>query len=154
MLRAGLLALVSVLLGACANTSVPTPKPGELAARPGVWVAYNLGCKLGCDQISRGDRILAVDGQPVATGAELDAVNLARGTPVKVQVARHAGGSPVEVSLLATPHTNMPPLASAPPFWTVGAAALDRAPEWARLRLFGHAIPALRMYREIGRAHV
>jgi hypothetical protein len=41
----------------------------------------------------------------------------------------------------------MPPLTAVPPLLTVGAAALDRAPEWARLRLFGHAIPAMRLYR-------
>jgi len=148
MRRLAALAAMSLLwaCGAPKNPPVAPPSSAQLAGG-GVWVAYNLGCKLGCDQISRGDRILAVDGRPVATGAELDAANLTRGTPVKVQVARHAGGAPVEVSLLATPHTNMPPLASAPPFWTVGAAALDRAPEWARQRLFGHAIPALRMYR-------
>lgn len=141
--------LAAAVLWACGsvkNPPVPPPSSAELAGG-GVWVAYNLGCKLGCDQISRGDRILAVDGRPVATGAELDAANLTRGTPVKVQVARHDGSGPVEVSLLATPHTDMPPLKAAPPFWTVGTAALDRAPEWARLRLFGHAIPAMRLYR-------
>jgi len=147
MQRLAVLAAMSLWsCGSPKNPPVPPPSSTELAGG-GVWVAYNLGCKVGCDQISRGDRILAVDGQPVATGAELDAANIARGTPVKVQVAPHGGGAPVEVSLLATPHTDMPPLKSAPPFWTVGAAALDRAPEWARLRLFGHAIPAMRLYR-------
>ncbi len=150
MRRLAVLAAMSVwALGSCGssnNPPVPPPSSTELAGG-GVWVAYNLGCKTGCDQISRGDRILAVDGRKVTTGPELDAANIARGTPVKVQVARHRGGAPVEVDLLATPHTDMPPLKSAPPFWTVGTAALDRAPEWARLRLFGHAIPALRLYR-------
>ena len=128
------------------NPPVAPPSSAELAGG-GVWVAYNLGCKVGCDQISRGDRIVAVDGRAVNSGPELDAADLTRGTPVSLQVARHGGGAPVAVQLVATPRTDMPPLPSAPPFWTVGAQALDRAPAWARLRLFGHAIPALRLYR-------
>ncbi len=146
MLRAGLFALVSVLLGACANASVPTPKPGELAARPGVWVAYNLGCKQGCDRIRRGDIITAIDGQPVTSGAEVDAADLARGTPVQVDLWSRKHGDQ-RITLLATPNKYMQPIAHAPPLWTVGAEALDRAPAWARLKAFGHATPALRFYR-------
>ncbi len=142
-----LVALV-MLLGACGanpNPPVAPPSSAELSGG-GVWVAYNLGCAAGCEQIRRGDRILAVDGHAVASGAELDAANLARGTPVALKVAKHGGGA-VDVQLVATPHSDMPPIKAVPPLLTVGAAALDRAPEWARLRLFGHAIPALRMYR-------
>jgi len=148
-MRSSLTALSLLLPMACGpspNPPVPPPTSAQLAGG-GVWVAYNLGCSAGCDQIRRGDRIVAVDGRPVNTGAELDAADLTRGNPVALTVARHAGGAPVDVRIVATPHTDMPPLAAVPPLLTVGAAALDRAPEWARLRLFGHAIPAMRLYR-------
>lgn len=128
------------------NPPTPPPSSQELASG-GVYVAYNLGCEQGCDQIRRGDRILAVDGRPVRSGAEVDALNLARGTPVTLKIARRDGGAPVDVTIVATPRDNMPPLKGAPPLWTVGADALDRAPEWARLRMFSHAIPAMRLYR-------
>lgn len=142
------LAWVSVLLGACAgqlNPSVPTPKPGALGQQPGVWVAYNLGCAQGCDQIHCGDIITAVDGKPVTSGAEIDAVDLARGTPVRVDVRSRAHG-PRSVTLLATPNEQLGETLRAPPLWTVGTGALDRAPAWARLPAFGHATPAMRLY--------
>lgn len=143
------LALVSVLLGACAgqlNPSVPTPKPGELAAQPGVWVAYNLGCEQGCDRIRRGDIITAIDGEPVTSGAEVDAADLARGTPVQLELRSRKRGE-LDITLRATPNQFMRPIAHAPPLWTIGTEALDRAPAWARLKAFGHATPALRFYR-------
>lgn len=143
------LALVSILLGACAgqlNPSVPTPKPGELATRPGLWVAYNLGCEQGCDQIRRGDIITAIDGKPVTSGAEVDAADLARGTPVRLELHSRKRGK-LDITLRATPNQFMRPIPHAPPLWTVGAEALDRAPAWARLKAFGHATPALRLYR-------
>lgn len=149
MLTGRALALVSLLLGACAgqlNRSVPTPKPGELAVRPGLWVAYNLGCEQGCNQIRRGDIITAIDGKPVTTGAELDAADLARGTPVQLELHSRQRGK-LDITLRATPNQFMRPLPHAPPLWTVGTAALDRAPDWARLKAFGHATPALRFYR-------
>ncbi len=149
MLTGRALALVSLLLGACAgqlNRSVPTPRPGELAVRPGLWVAYNLGCEQGCDQIRRGDIITAIDGKPVTTGAELDAADLARGTPMQLELHSRKHGK-LDLTLRATPNQFMRPLPHAPPLWTVGTAALDRAPDWARLKAFGHATPALRFYR-------
>lgn len=138
-------ALLTMACGPSPNPAVPPPSSTELAGG-GVWVAYNLGCTAGCDQIRRGDRILAVDGQPVASGAEYDAAGVARGSAVTLQVARHGGGAPVDVQVVAEP-VELRPLTDVPPLLTVGAASLDRAPEWARLRLFGHAIPALRLYR-------
>ncbi len=142
------LTALALSFGACMsspNPPVPPPSSAELSGG-GAWVAYNLGCELGCDQIKRGDRILAVDGKPVSTGAELDAP-LSRGTPVALTVARHAGGPPAQVQLIGAPHTELTPIDAVPPLLTIGAAALDRAPEWARLRLFGHATPAMRLYR-------
>jgi hypothetical protein len=143
---AALLTLFTALACKPPNPAVPPPTSAQLAGG-GVWVAYNLGCDQGCDQISRGDRILAVEGKPISSGAEFDAADIDRGTPVPVTVAKHGGGAPIDVTVVAKPHTDMPPLKEVPPLLTIGAAALDRAPEWARLRLFGHAIPALRLYR-------
>lgn len=143
------LALCCLLLGACGpelNPARPPPAHDELSSG-GVWVAYNLGCEAGCDQIKRGDRILAIDGRPVSSGAELDAIGLARGAPVELHVVPHGKAELRVVPIVAEPRDDLPPIVGAPPLFTVGAAALDRAPEWARRRLFGHAIPALRFYR-------
>ncbi len=149
MLPGRLLALASLLLSACAgqlNPSVPTPKPGELGKQPGVWVAYNLGCQRGCDQIHRGDIITAIDGEPVTRGDQVDDARLARGTPVRLEVQSRKRGK-IEVTLVATPNEYMRPIEDAPPLWTIGTEALDRAPAWARLKAFGHATPAMRIYR-------
>lgn len=141
------LVLASVLFAGCQlNPSVPTPPPGGLAAQPGVWVAYNLGCEQGCRQIRRGDIITAIDGKPVTTGAEVDAAGLARGTPVRLSVVSRKEGA-IQVTLVARPNERLWPIEHAPPLWTVGTAALDQAPGWARLKAFGHATPALRLYR-------
>ncbi len=147
-MRSLAVALTALSLWSCRPARNPpvAPTAAELAGG-GVWVAYNLGCASGCERIHRGDRILAVDGRPVMSGAEFDAANVTRGAPVRVTVAPHGGGAPVEVDIVATPGDDLPPLTATPPLFTVGAAALDRAPEWARLRLFGHAIPAMRLYR-------
>jgi hypothetical protein len=147
-MRSPNLTLAGALLGACGpgpNPPVPPPTAAELAGG-GVWVAYNLGCATGCDRIRRGDRIVAVDGRPVGSGAEYDAADVDRGAPTTLTVAPHGGGPTVDVQVVATPH-ELPPRTDVPPLLTVGAGALDRAPEWARLRLFGHAIPAMRLYR-------
>lgn len=147
MYRLRALALASVLLAACQlNPSVPMPPPGSLTTRPGVWVAYNLGCQRGCEQIHRGDIITAIDGRPVTTGAEVDAADLARGTPVRLSLVSRKQGA-IEVTLVATPNAYMRPIERAPPLYTVGTAALDRAPGWARLKAFGQATPAMRLYR-------
>lgn len=142
--------LGAALLAACGtqlNPSVKTPAAGELAQTPGAWVAYNLGCKFGCSEIRRGDLITAVDGRKITSGAEIDAADLARGTPVNVELFRPRTGEAMQVQLVAEPYEYMQPIVNVPPLWTVGAAALDRAPDWARLKAFGHATPALRFYK-------
>lgn len=144
------LVLGATLVAGCGgqlNASVKTPAVGELAARPGAWVAYNLGCKQGCREVHRGDVITAVDGRPISSGAEVDEIDLARGTPVRLDLFRPGTGETKQVELLARPHEYMSPLTHVPPLWTVGTAALDRAPAWARLKAFGHATPALRFYK-------
>jgi hypothetical protein len=142
--------LGAALLTACGtqlNASVKTPPVGELTRTPGAWVAYNLGCKLGCKEIRRGDLITAVDGRPISSGAEIDDVDLARGTPVQLDLYRPRTGEALQVQLVAQPYEYLYPIAHVPPLWTVGTVALDRAPEWARLKAFGHATPALRFYK-------
>ncbi len=137
-----------LVVAACSpNPATAVPSPAALA-EGGVWVAYNLGCKVGCNEIQRGDRIVAVDGQPVANGQQLDAATAAANpaAPSLVRVAKYNGPT-IEVPLVATPHTDLSPIASVPPLVTVSANALDLAPDWARLPLFGHAIPAMRLYR-------
>jgi hypothetical protein len=42
---------------------------------------------------------------------------------------------------IAAEKQDMLPLTDVPPVWTVGAEELDRAPSWARRRMFGHASP-------------
>jgi hypothetical protein len=118
-----------MLLAACAELNPARPPPDHAVLAPGgVWVAYNLGCERGCDEIKRGDRILAVDGRPVSSGAELDAIGLARGRPLALKVATYGSHEVRDVTLLATPNDRLPPLDDMPPLLTVGAAALDRAP--------------------------
>lgn len=135
-------------LAACAPELNPARKPRpDALAGGGVWVAYNLGCDQGCAEIRRGDRILAIEGRPVSSGAEIDALNLARGEPRQLLVVPYGTTETREVTLVARPRDDLPPLTGVPPLFTVGAAALDRAPEWARDKLFGHAIPAIRFYR-------
>ncbi|WAS92502.1 hypothetical protein [Nannocystis punicea] len=150
-MQRSLLSALTLSLGLCAcgpelNPPRPPPAHGQLAPG-GVWVAYNLGCEVGCDEIKRGDRILAVDGRPVSSGAEIDQIDLARNAPLKLQVAKYGGNEIREVTIVARPNELLPPIAAAPPMFTVGADALDRAPDWARSKLFGHAIPAIRFYR-------
>lgn len=138
----------ALALSACVELNPARPPPDHATLAPGgVWVAYNLGCAQGCDEVRRGDRIVAVDGRPVTSGAEVDAIDLARNQPLALKVARHGTDEVVDVTIVAEPNDRLPPIAALPPLLTVGAAALDRAPEWARGRLFGHAIPAIRFYR-------
>ncbi|MDC0717345.1 hypothetical protein [Nannocystis bainbridge] len=150
-MQRSLLSALTLSFGLCAcgpELNPPRPPPAHSELAPGgVWVAYNLGCEVGCEEIKRGDRILAVDGRPVSSGAELDQINLARSAPLTLQVAKYGGNEIRDVTIVAKPNELLPPIAAAPPLFTVGADALDRAPEWARSKLFGHAIPAIRFYR-------
>ena len=56
------------------------------------------------------------------TPAEFDAANLARGTAVDVRVAKYDGSGKVDVQVVASPHTDMPPLKAVPPPIGVSAA--------------------------------
>lgn len=146
MRRFGLVLLLAAS-GCGTNLNPPVPPPDSADLEGGVWVAYNYGCD-GCEAIRRGDRILAIDGAPVSSGVEVDAIDLADGRTHTITGVRHGGGEPFAASIVAAPNPNYPPLEGVQPLRVVGAEALDRAPEWARGPMFGHAIPALRLYRE------
>lgn len=145
-LSVSLAALVSSF--GCDKSSGSTsniPKPRDLAPG-GVYVAYNLGCEQGCDKISKGELIQTMDGQPVSTAADLD--NLTDGSIHDLEVLSE--GELKQVAVKASPKNTMPPLEKVPPFWLVGAEALNRAPEWARGRMFGHASPSIQLVYDGG----
>jgi hypothetical protein len=117
-------------------------KPG------GVFVAHSNGCDKGCDEIGRGDLIQSVDGNAAKNTADLAA--LTDGQPHKVSVLKKGADAPVEIEVVAQPSQEIPPLKDAPPFWTAGAEALNKAPEFARKRLFGHASPQILLVNSDG----
>jgi hypothetical protein len=98
------LTAVALALAACGPELNP-PRAPEGLADGGVYVAYNRGCELGCDRLRRGDRILAVDGLAVASGAEFGHDH---DTPVILVIDRrgvvrfHADASHVPDERLAT----------------------------------------------------
>lgn len=106
----------------------------------GVFITYVNGCEKGCDQLGRGDLVLELNGQPVSTSKDLRVSQIATGQPVKLKVKKK-DGQEIEVELVATPSDKLQPIKEAPPFWSVGAAELDKAPQWARRNLFAHASP-------------
>jgi len=129
--------------GGSSSPSVVISK--EDLAGGGAYVAYvnNAGnCSQGCDKLAKGDLILEVAGQPVTSSKDLRNSKIATGEPVKLKVWKKDTKSTIEVDLVATPSDKLPPLKEAPPFWAVGAADLDKAPEWARRTIFGHASPS------------
>ena len=136
------LLLMGALAASCHRGTVEPPPASDLA-RGGVYVAYNLGCDEGCRDVERGDVILAVDGKPVDTRQELLAARLTEERPIALDVVRAGETSPRRVTIVAEPNDDFEPLTDVPPFWTVGAEALDRAPDWARSPMFSHAVAAL-----------
>jgi hypothetical protein len=129
------LAAVALALAACGPELNPPRAPDGLADG-GVYVAYNLGCERGCDRLRRGDRIVAVDGLAVASGAEFDMLAMT-GIPRTLKVARYGTTDIRDIRFIADMDDGLPALI------TVGAHALDRAPAWARGKLFGHTIPEI-----------
>ena len=106
----------------------------------GVYVTYvqTQDCS-GCDALARGDLIQKLDGNPVATTADLK--NLTDGQPHEIGFWDASAGAPATTTITAQPNNSMPPIKDAPPFWSVSAEELKKAPDWARRRLFGHAAP-------------
>jgi hypothetical protein len=137
-IRLAMFGAAIVVSGGCVSSVCGSPrqlKPG------GVFVVYvhDRRCP-GCDELRRGDLIQAVDGVEVTTPAKLEAINLADGRPHALTVWDSATkqAKSVEVSI---------PAGDPLPFWSVGAEQLDRAPSWARRRLWSHASPKLLLVR-------
>ena len=146
LLRLSLLCLSPLAL-ACDPAANALTVPSKVLRPGGVYVATNNGCEQGCDQIARGDLIQTVDGKEVKTTSDFLAANVTDGQPHKLGVYKQADGAVKEIELVASPSEKMPPIKGAPPFWTVGAADLDKAPSgWARRRLFGHASPQIQLF--------
>ncbi|HEY8379564.1 MAG TPA: hypothetical protein VIK91_23890, partial [Nannocystis sp.] len=121
------------------GSTAPTVEVTSEQLKPGgVFITYVNGCQKGCDQLERGDLVLEVNGEAVSSAKDLRVSRIATGQPVKLKVHKKSG-QVVEVELVATPSDKLPPIKEAPPFWSVGAADLDKAPQWARRNLFGHA---------------
>jgi hypothetical protein len=139
------LGFASFLIGvACdgGGSSPPTIEVTSEQLRPGgVFVAYVNGCDKGCDQLERGDLVLEANGQAVSSAKDMRVSKIATGEPIKLKVHKRKTGQPAEIELVAKPLDNIPPLKEAPPFWSVGAKDLDKAPQWARRNLFAHASP-------------
>jgi hypothetical protein len=127
--------------------------PSKTLQPGGVFVAFVLGCEEGCGDINRGDLIQKVDGEAVKTTKELLSHKLTDGTPHTLSVYKGGSKTVEEIKILSKGNSSIPSIESAPPFWTVGAADLDKAPKagsWARRRLFGHAMPQLRLMNSDG----
>jgi hypothetical protein len=137
---------IAPCVSACAHadSAPPTIEVGHEVLTPGgVFITHVNGCERGCDALQRGDLVLALNGEPVAHARDLAVDKVATGAPVHLQVRKGHTGAVVDVELVARPSDELPPIVDAPPFWSVGAADLDRAPEWARRNLFGHASPMI-----------
>lgn len=139
-----LLALSSISAcdgGGGGTTTPPTISVSREQLKPGgVYIAYMNGCDKGCDQLAKGDLILAVDDKPVSSAKDMRTSRLATGAPIKLKVQKQGAAAPVDIEIVAQPK-ELPPLKDIPPFWSVGAADLNEAPDWARRTLFGHASP-------------
>ncbi len=156
------LSLLSLIVGASASmsgcdtgsSSAPTVSvtSAELAAG-GVYIAYinRSGiCSKGCDQLAKGDLILEINGQAVSSSTDTRNSKIATGKPVTLKVLKKDTKETIEVEITASPSDKLPPLKEAPPFWTVGAADLDGAPEWARRAHFGHVAPSIMLVNADG----
>lgn len=110
----------------------------------GAFITYvqDSNCE-GCGQLRRGDLILAVDGSEVKTSADIRGASLTDGQPHELTIYDKSEKVQKTVTITAKPNDSLPPIKDAPPFWAVGSEELDRAPQWARRRLIGHASPQI-----------
>ena len=140
-----LLSLLAFAGVSACNGAGGTNSPSTIAVKSeelkagGVYIAYMNGKCSGCEQLEKGDLILQFDGAAVTTAKDLRTSRIADGAPHKLKVHKKSGQL-AEVTITATPQ-ELPPLKDIPPFWSVGAADLDKAPVWARRTLFAHASP-------------
>ena len=125
--------------------------PGKKDLKPGgIYVAYNHGCDQGCDSVEKGDLIQKIDGNTVKTSEDFEKANLIDGKPHKLDMLSSGSLAPKQAEIVAKPKTDMPPLENVPPFWAVGAEELNKAPDWARKRMFGHASPSVMLVNSDG----
>ena len=142
-------ALVAPTLGGCNLTGSTSWTIRDKDLEPGgVYIAYNLGCDVGCDGLKKGDLIQKMDGQTVKAASDLGSI--ADGAAHKLEVIAAATKEKKTVEVKATPKNNMPPLKDTPPFWLVGAQELKQTPSWARRRMFGHASPSVMLVNTDG----
>jgi hypothetical protein len=143
-LAIALMLSMSALAACDGATDFNIPKAKDL--KPGgVYVAYNLGCDQGCDQIQKGDLIQKIDGKDVRTSADFDAATLTDGQPHELDLLAAKTFEAKKVTIVAKPNDKFPPIQGAPPVWAVGAEQLDKAPDWARRRMFAHASPMVQL---------
>ncbi len=135
-------------MAACEPTTGTTKVSDKDLDGGGVYVAYNLGCDNGCDQIKVGDLIQTVDGKAVSTAADL--AGITDGQAHKIEFVQHATKQRMAVELTAKPNNTMAPLKDTLPFWLVGADELKQAPSWARRRMFAHASPSVMLVNSDG----
>ena len=149
IVTAALLSMPLLLSTACDDpftVSSKELKPG------GLYITYvqPSDCT-GCDAFDRGDLIQTVDGEAVKTTSDLLAKNLIDGQPHKIGFFdKSAENELKEIEITAKPNNTMAPVKDAQPFWTVGAEDLDKAPSWARRRLFAHASPQILLVNSDG----
>lgn len=132
------------LTGVVAIAPVGCPQPclslvPHIPLTGGVYVCYvrpEAGCE-GCEVLSRGDIIRLVDGLEIHEPADLDASALMDGRPHTLTYRAH--DSTIEQTIEIRVRADELPL------WTTRADALARTPEWARRRLFAHAMPRLQL---------
>lgn len=115
----------------------PPTSRGDLLL-PGAFVAENLGCVRGCEDIGFGEVVTSIDGTAVRGPADVDAQDLADGRPHRLELRTFDCRTGHTVELVARP-------ADGPPFVLGLPAALDTAPRWARRRLFGHPSPIVQL---------
>lgn len=151
MIKRSILGLSLLLLApfapSCDTATNSMTVPPKVLRPGGIYVAANNGCAQGCEKVARGDLIQTIDGKEVKTTSDFLAANVTDGQPHKLGVYKQSEKAVQEIEIVAEPGNSLPPIKAAPPFWTVGAAELDKAPPgWARRRLFGHASPQIQLY--------
>jgi len=150
VIKAALLCIPLTLLSAdCGGGSVGfTVKDKELEPG-GAFITYVQPSHCdGCSALKRGDLIQSIDGKPVARTDDLG--NLTDGKPHELSYWKASSGELATVTITAEPNDTLAPIKDAPPFWTVGAKDLMKAPSWARRRLFAHASPQILLVNSDG----
>jgi len=98
------------------------------------------GCERGCERIERGDFVQSVDGVPMTSLRDLDPAAIADGRPHVLGLFTRRTLERIDVEIVARPRAD-----GRPPLSVASANALDRAPEWARRRLFARMSPVLQL---------